>query len=237
MAVTSSGAGEGLACTSLFTYDVYCRYIKPKVASSSSFSAAAASPSNLLSSASSSPSSPSCSPLKLVVFSLRTEAPVDAAWKLLRILPCLFCCCCCTLCCCCFIDNPVLGMGVHLPLLFFSCLCCMQQYCEQLLKLLLWQQHVVLLQSARTPLQNCNVVSLSSQGVSRNMMSLQQAHTQLAQMWCCFSELTSISLKCSVASVRLQAELRKRENYNELRLSVSCRHQARSCFWFPALES
>ena len=33
MAVTSSGAGEGLACTSLFTYDVYRRYIKPKVGS------------------------------------------------------------------------------------------------------------------------------------------------------------------------------------------------------------
>ncbi len=31
MAVTSSGAGEGLACSSLFTYDVYRRYIKPKV--------------------------------------------------------------------------------------------------------------------------------------------------------------------------------------------------------------
>ena len=33
MAVTSSGAGEGLACTSLFTYDVYRRYIRPKVSS------------------------------------------------------------------------------------------------------------------------------------------------------------------------------------------------------------
>lgn len=32
MAVTSSGAGEGLACTSLFTFDVYRRYLKPKVA-------------------------------------------------------------------------------------------------------------------------------------------------------------------------------------------------------------
>lgn len=31
MAVTSSGAGEGLACTSLFTFDVYRRYLKPKV--------------------------------------------------------------------------------------------------------------------------------------------------------------------------------------------------------------
>ena len=33
MAVTSSGAGEGWACTSLFTYDVYRRYIRPKVCS------------------------------------------------------------------------------------------------------------------------------------------------------------------------------------------------------------
>jgi len=41
MAVTSSGAGEGLACTSLFTYDVYRRYIKPKVASSSSSASSA----------------------------------------------------------------------------------------------------------------------------------------------------------------------------------------------------
>ena len=31
MAVTSSGAGEGLACSSLFTFDVYRRYLKPKV--------------------------------------------------------------------------------------------------------------------------------------------------------------------------------------------------------------
>ena len=43
MAVTSSGAGEGLACTSLFTYDVYRRYIKPKVGSCSAAAAAAAS--------------------------------------------------------------------------------------------------------------------------------------------------------------------------------------------------
>jgi len=76
MAVTSSGAGEGLACTSLFTYDVYRRYIKPKVGSSSSSSAASSSFClNPVSSSSSPPvssassfSSSCSSPLNLVFF-------------------------------------------------------------------------------------------------------------------------------------------------------------------------
>ena len=33
MAVTSSGAGEILAAASLFTYDVYRKYVRPKVTS------------------------------------------------------------------------------------------------------------------------------------------------------------------------------------------------------------
>ena len=236
MAVTSSGAGEGLACTSLFTYDVYRRYIKPKVGSCSAAAAAAAA------SASAFPLSfnGSASLLRLLLLLLRCIIcfffrvssssfflflfkscfflPLFLLVFFLLFFP-VFCFLVVPLVTCNTLHHIVLkpwrtllgssaaasslalsaaaAAAAAAPSAILSCTCmctCLSSSSDayaacssimnSFMKLLLWQQqHAVSLQLAHASLQKSGLAIMSSQAVCRTAVSLQQAHTQFAQMW------------------------------------------------------